>query len=193
MTNAERHTILLYSHLHGGVNVELEADIDVVGAGAGVLDGDIVLKGVLTHRHVATVLELLVGLRDALEDHAVERHLLGALLRHELARQRGTVEKVHGRLVGDHLLAVSALPGHTCSRLGVHQGPGAVLVLQHVRLQVSTGLLEGAVELRLHVDAGRGAHAHGKAGPGHGELARGKLEAGHGWCEKEMTKGTRKK
>ena len=135
----------LLGHLLGRIDVELEGVHEVECGGGTVLHGDVVFQGVLTHGHVASVLQVLVGLGDALEDHAIKGDLLGALLGDEVARQGGAVEHVHAVLGGDHLLAVGALPGHACGGLGVDKGTGAVLVLQDVCLQVGAGLLEGAV------------------------------------------------
>ena len=135
----------LLGHLLGRIDVELEGVDEFECGGGSVLHGDVVFQRILTHGHVASVLQVLVGLRDALEDHAIEGHLLGALLGDEVAGKGGTVEHVDALLGGDHLLAVGTLPGHAGGGLGVNQGAGAVLVLQDVGLQVGTGLLEGAI------------------------------------------------
>ena len=63
----------------------------------------------------------------------------------------GIGEHVDGGGTSDNLVAVLVNPRDACGSLGVDDGSGTVLVLEDVLLQVGAGLLEGAVELGLHL------------------------------------------
>ena len=100
----------LLGDLDGRINVEFHAVDDVLWGGGEVLHGDVVFKTVLSHGNISTVFQVLVVVRDAFEDHAIERHFLGTFLRNEVALQGGAVKLVDIVLLGDHFLAVFVLP-----------------------------------------------------------------------------------